>query len=44
MAKTGFWTTSCFYPPLNNVEKQQAKLTSSNVMGSQHCIQGEEDF
>ena len=23
--------------PLNNVEKQRAKLASSNVMGSQHC-------
>ena len=29
MRKTAFWATSCFYPPLNNVEKQWAKLASS---------------
>ena len=29
MRETAFWTTSCFYPPLNNVEKQWAKLVSS---------------
>ena len=40
MGKTAIWATSCFYPlpPLNNVEKQRAKLASSYVMGSQHCI------
>ena len=33
-----------FLPPSphNNVEKQQAKLTSIYVMGSQYCI-GEEE-
>ena len=30
--------------PLNNVEKQWAKLASSYVMGSQHCIGGEGGF
>ena len=46
MRKTAIWAISCFYPlsPLNNVEKQQAKLESSYVMGSQHCIGGERDF
>ena len=46
MGKTANWAISCFYPlpPLNNVEKQGAKFASSNVMGSQHFIRGEEDF
>ena len=46
MGKTASWITSCFYPltPLNNVKKQWAKLVSSYVMGSQHCIGGEGDF
>ena len=31
--------------PLNNVEKQWAKLVSSNyVMGSEDCIEGERGF
>ena len=40
------WTTLCFspLPPLNNVEQQGAKLASSNVIGSQHCIGGEGEF
>ena len=46
MRKTTIWTISCSYPlsPINNVEKQRGKLASSHVMGSQHCIGGEEDF
>ena len=46
MGKTAIWAISCFYsfPPLNNVEKQQAKFASSYVMGLQHCIGGEGDF
>ena len=32
------------HPPLNNVEKQRAKLVSSYVMDSQHCIGGERGF
>ena len=46
MGKTASWAILCFYPlpPLNNVEKQQAKLTSTYVLGSQHCIGGEGDF
>ena len=46
MGKTAIWAISCSYPlpPLNNVEKQQAKLESSSVMGSQYCIGGEGDF
>ena len=31
-------------PPLKNVEEQWAKLASSNVMDSQHCIGGEREF
>ena len=40
--KTAIWTILCFspLPPLNNVEEQWAKLASTNVMGSQHCIGG----
>ena len=40
MGKTAIWAISSFYPlpPLNNVEKQGAKLASSYVMGLQHCI------
>ena len=30
--------------PLNNIEKQWAKLASVNVMGSQHCIGGKGEF
>ena len=46
MGKTAIWTILCFYlpPPLNNVEKQRAKLASSYVMGWKHCIVGEGDF
>ena len=46
MGKTALWAISCFYPlpPLNNVEKERAKLASSYVMGLQHCIGGEGDF
>ena len=46
MGKAATWTISCFssIPPLNNVEKQWAKLASSYVMGSQHCIGGEGGF
>ena len=46
MGKTAIWAISCFYPlpPLNNVEKQQAKFASSYVMVSQHCIEGKGDF
>ena len=46
MGKTASWEILCFYPlpPLNNVEKQQAKLASTYVLGSQHCIGGEGDF
>ena len=46
MGKTAIWVISCFYPlpPLNNVKKQRAKLASSYVMGSLHCIGGEGDF
>ena len=46
MGKTAIWAISCSYPlfPVNNVEKQRAKLAPNNVMGSQHCIGGEEDF
>ena len=46
MGKTASWAISCFYllPPLNNVEKQQAKFPLSYVMGSQHCVGGEGDF
>ena len=46
MRKTAIWEISCFYPlpPLNNVEKQRAKVASSYIIGSQHCIGGEGDF
>ena len=46
MRNTAIWAISCSYslPPLNNVEKQRAKLASSHVIGSQHCIGGEGDF
>ena len=46
MGKTVTLAISCFcpLPPLNNVEKQPAKLVSSHVMGSQHCIRGKGDF
>ena len=46
MGKSGIWAISLFYvlPPLNNVEKQRAKLASGYVVGSQHCIGGEGDF
>ena len=40
MGKTAIWTTLYFYPlsPLNNVEKQRAKLASIYVMGSKRTI------
>ena len=40
MGKTATWTMSYFYPlsPLNSVEKQSEKRSSSYVMGLQHCI------
>ena len=46
MGKAATWEISCFYPPPppKNVAKQQAKLVSSYIMGSQHCIKGEGDF
>ena len=46
MWKTAIWTILCFYvlPPLNNVEKKLAKLVSSYVMGTPHCIAGEGEF
>ena len=46
MEKTAIWAISCSYPlpALNNVEKQRARLASSYVMGSQHCVGGEGDF
>ena len=46
MGKTGIWTILCFYPRphVNIVEKQQAKVSSSHVMGSQYCIGGEGEF
>ena len=46
MGKAAIWAISFSYPlpPINNVEKQRANLASSYVMGSQHCIGGEEDF
>ena len=46
MGKTAIWTILSFspLPPLKNVEEQWAKLASSNVMGSQHCIGGEREF
>ena len=46
MEKTAIWTILCFSPLsfLNNVEDQLAKLASSNVIGSQHCIGGEGKF
>ena len=42
MGKNGIWAILCFWPlpPLNNVEKQRAKLVSIYVTGSQHCIGG----
>ena len=46
MGKTAIWTILYFspVPSLNNVEDQSAKLASSNVIGSQHCIGGEGEF
>ena len=46
MGKTAIRTILCFYPvpPLNNVEKQIAKVASSYVTASQHCIGGEGRF
>ena len=46
MGNTAIWAFLCFYPlpPLNDVEKQRAKLASSHVMGSQHSIEGKGDF
>ena len=46
MGKTAIWAISCFYPlpPLNNVEKQWGKFSSSYAMGSHHCIGREGDF
>ena len=43
MGKTAVWTIMSFSPllPLNNAEEQWAKLASSNVMSSQHCIGGD---
>ena len=41
MGKTAIWTILCLslVPPLNNVEEQWEKLASSNVIGSEHCIE-----
>ena len=46
MGKTAIGTILCFcpLPPLNTVEKQQAKVVSSYVMDSQHCVEGEGEF
>ena len=46
MGKTAIGTILCPSPllSLNNVEEQSAKLASSNVMGSQRYIGGEEEF
>ena len=46
MGKTSIWAILCSYPlpPLNNVEKQQAKLASSYAMSLQHRVGGERDF
>ena len=46
MGKTAKSITFCFYPlsPLNNVEKQWAKVASSYVMGLQHCRGGQWKF
>ena len=43
MGKSAIWTILCFYPfpPLNNVEKQSAKVASSYVMGSHYRRRGE---
>ena len=43
MGKTAIRDISCFspLPPLNNVEKQSAKLASSYITGLQHCVVGE---
>ena len=43
MGKTAIWTILCLslLPPLNNVEEQWAKFASSDVIGSQHFIEGE---
>ena len=46
MGKTAIWTILCFYHlyPLNNVEKQWAKVALSYVIGWQHCIGGQGKF
>ena len=46
MGKIAIWTILCFSPlaPLNNVEKQWAKLSLSNVIGFRHCIEGGWEF
>ena len=46
MGKTVIWAIPGSYPlpPLKNVQKQQAKLLSSYVIGSQDCIEREGDF
>ena len=46
IGKTAIRTILYFLPlpPLNNVEEQSAKLASSNVISSQHCIGGEGEF
>ena len=46
IGKTAIWAISCFYhlSPLNNVEKQGAKVASSYVMGWKLVIGGEGDF
>ena len=46
MGKTAIWKILCFspLPPLHNVEEKWAKLMSSNVFSSQHCIRGEGQF
>ena len=46
LGKTAIWTIvfSSLLAPLNNVEEQRAKLASSNVIGSQHCVGGEGEF
>ena len=43
MGKIAISAILCFspLPPLNNVDKQLAKLASSYNMGLQHCVGGE---
>ena len=46
MGKSAIWTVLCFYPfpPLNNIEKQWAKVASSYIMGSRYRRGGEGGF